>query len=155
MCLASSRQRFEQAAALESALIDLLRESAPDMQQGNTSSLHLRLVTQQLKDQGHSFALPELLRRILQSIAADGRDEGGGGGSLGVRGRDRETVQVTLQRDWDQLKRMAEIRRAAASHLLDHLLASLPPGSRGTDLLAETTLGQAADLGHVRHDNCK
>ena len=138
----ASRQRFEQAAALERALIDLLRESAPDMQQGDTSSLHLRLATQQLKDQGHSFALPELLRRILQSIAADGRDEGGGGGSLGVRGRDRETVQVTLQRDWSELERMAEVRRAAASLLLDHLLACLPPGSRGTDLLAETTLGQ-------------
>ena len=27
-------------------------------------------------------------------------------------------------------------------HLLEHLLASLPPGSRGTDLLAETTLGK-------------
>ena len=82
------------------------------------------------------------LRRILQSIAADGRDEGGGGGSLSVRGRDRETVLVTLQRDWDELERMAEFRRAAASRLLDHLLACLPQGSRGADLLAETTLGK-------------
>ena len=138
----ASRQRFEQAAALERALIDLLRETAPDMQVGDTSSLHLRLATQRLKDEGHKYALPEFLRRILQSIAADGRDEGGGGGSLGVRGRDRETVQVTLQRDWDALKRMAEFRRLAASHLLDHLLACLPQGSRGNDLLAETTLGK-------------
>ena len=138
----ASRQRFEQAAALERALIDLLRETAPDLQVGDTSSLHLRLATQRLKDEGHSFALPEFLRRILQSIAADGRDEGGGGGSLGLRGRDRESVQVTLQRDWDELKRMAEVRRAAASRLLGHLLSCLPPGSRGTDILAETTLGK-------------
>ena len=116
----ASRQRIEQAVALERALIDLLREMAPDMQRGETYLLHLRHTTQRLKDEGHSFALPELLRRILQSIAADGRDEGGGGGSIGVRGRDRETVQVTLQRDWDALKRMAEVRRTAASHLLDH-----------------------------------
>ena len=138
----ASRQRFEQAVALERALIDLLRETAPDLQVGDISSLHLRLATQRLKDEGHSFALPELLRRILQSIAADGRDEGGGGGSLGVRGRDRETVQVTLQRDWDALERMAEFRHAAASRLLGHLLSCLPSGSRGTDLLAETTLGK-------------
>ena len=137
----ASRLRFEQAEALERSLIDLLIETAPDMQRGDSSSLHLRLATQRLKDEGHSFALPEFLRRILQSIAADGRDEGGGGGSLGVRGRDRETVQVTLQRDWDELKRMAEVRRAAASRLLGHLISCLPPGSRGTDLLAETTLG--------------
>ena len=137
-----SLQRFEQAAAMERALIELLMEMEPDMQRGDTHLLHLRLATQRLKNEGHEYVLPEFLRRILQSIAADGRDEGGGGGSLGLRGRDRETVQVTLQRDWDALERMAEFRRAAASRLLGHLLACLPPGNRGTDLLAETTLGK-------------
>ena len=138
----SSLQRFQQSAALEVALIDLLRETALDMEVGDSSSLHLRLATQRLKNQGHEYALPVLLRRLVLSIAADGRGEGGGGGSLGVRGRDGETLQVTLQRDWDALERMAEFRRAAASRLLGHLLACLPPGNRGTDLLAETTLGK-------------
>ena len=138
----ASRQRFEQSAALELALIDLLRETAPDMEKGDSYTLHLRLATQRLKDQGHEYALPELLRRLLLSIAADGRGEGGSGGSLGVRGRDGENLQVTLLRDWDQLERMAEVRRAAASHLLGHLLSCLPQGIRGTDLLAETTLGK-------------
>ena len=138
----SSRERFKQAAALEEALIDLLRESAPDMEKGDAFPLNLRLAAQRLKDDGHAYPLPELLRRIVRSIAADGRGEGGGGGSLGVRGRDGETVHVTLQRDWQSLKKTAELRRAAAGRLLDHLLASLPPDSRGTDLLAETTLGK-------------
>ena len=40
--------------------------------------LHLRRTTQRLKDDGHKYALPELLRRIVRSIAADGRGEGGG-----------------------------------------------------------------------------
>ena len=137
-----SQERFKQAASLEEALIDLLREWAPDMEKGDTSPLHLRLATQRLKDDGHTHALPELLRRIIRSIAADGRGEGGGGGSLGVRGRDSETIHVMLQRDWESLKKTAELRRAAAGGLLDHLLKSLPPDSRGTDLLAETTLGK-------------
>ena len=34
--------------------------------------------------------------------------------------------------------------------LLDHLLGSLPPGSRGTDLLVETTLGKL--LNAIRSD---
>jgi hypothetical protein len=34
------------------------------------------------------------------------------------------------------------LRRTAAAHLLDHLLACLPAGARGADLLAETTLGR-------------
>ncbi len=138
----SSRRRFEQAAELERGLIDLLRETAPDMQKGEAFPLHLRLATQRLKDDGHAHALPELLRRIVRSIAADGRGDGGGGGSLGVRGRDAETVQVTLQREWAALEKTAELRRAAAGRLLDHLLACLPSGRRGTDLLAETTLGK-------------
>ena len=138
----ASRKRFEEAAALEQSLIALLREKAPDMERGDTSQLHLRLATQQLKDEGHAYALPEHLRRIVRSIAADGRGEGGGGGSLRVRGRDAETMQVTLQREWKALEKTAELRRTAATLLLDHLVACLPPGSQGTDLLAETTLSK-------------
>ena len=137
----ASRNRFKDAAALEQALIALLRETAPDMDKGETSMLHLRLATQRLKDDGHAYALPVRLARIVRGIAADGRGDGGLG-SLGVRGRDAETLHVTLQREWSALEKTAELRRAAAQRLLDHLLASLPLGSRGTDLLAETTLGK-------------
>ena len=137
----ASRRRLRQAEALEQGLIDLMREKAPDQAKGEMFPLHLRNVTQELRNDGHSHALPELVRGAVRSIAADGRGEGGGGGSLGLRGRDRETVQVTLQRDWRSLAKTAEMRRAAAGLLLDHLLSTLPQGVRGTDLLAETTMG--------------
>ena len=138
----SSRARFEEAEAIERALIDHLREAAPDMEDGDTHPLHLRHAAQRLKDDGHQTALPERLRRILRSIAADGRGEDGGRGSLGLRGVNRDVIQVTLQREWGALQKTAELRRAAARRLLDHLLGRLPPGNRGTDLLAETTLGE-------------
>ena len=138
----SSLRRFEQAAAMEAALIDLMREAAPDMERGGSSTLHLRLANQQLRDGGHSYALPERLRRIVRSIAADGRGEGGSGGSLSIRSRDADTMQVTLQREWRALVRTAELRRAAAKLVLEHLLSTIPRGTRGTDLLAETTLGK-------------
>ena len=136
-----SPQRFSDASALEQRLIDLLRETAPDMQKGNTSTLHLRQTTQLLKDDGYTHALPELVRRSVRSIAADGRGEGGEGGSLGVRGRDGETLRITLQRDWSQLREIAELRRAAAQRLLNHFISKVPRGTRGTDLLVETTMG--------------
>ena len=138
----ASRRRFRQAEALEQGLIDLMRERAPDQARGEMFPLHLRNATQELKDEGHSHALPELVRGVVRSIAADGRGEGGGGGSLGLRGRDRETVQVTLQRDWGPLAKTAEMRRTAAGLLLEHLLSTMPQGVRGTDLLAETTMGK-------------
>ena len=146
----SSLRRFEQAAAMEESLIDLMRETAPDMERGDTSMLHLRLATQQLKDDGHGYALPERLRRIVRSIAADGRGESGVGGSLAVRNRDADTLQVTLQREWRALVRTAELRRAAAQRMLEHLLSTIPRGTRGTDLLAETTLSKL--LAPIRRD---
>ncbi len=153
----SSEKRLKQAAQLEHALIKCLRETAPDMVRGDKSLLHLRLLNQQIRKQIEKqlreqrendieehlkHILPERLMRILRSLGADGRGEGGGVGSLRLHQVDAELVQVTLQREWSTLEKTAELRRAAATSLLAHLLASLPSGSRGLDLLAETTLGK-------------
>ena len=137
----NSQKRFDEAAELEIALIAQMREMAPDMGKGDASTLHLRVAAQTLRDAGVASPLPERLGRILRSIARDGRGEGGDTGSLGVRQRDAETVQVTLRREWSDLEELASRRRDGAKCLLNHLLACLPPRSQGVDLLAETTLG--------------
>jgi len=141
----SSQKRLEQAAELEAALLDELRQEAPDLAKGEGALLHLRVTTQRLKDAGHREALPEKLLRILRSLAGDGRNESGGIGSLRLRRVDAETVQVTLQREWNAIAKTAELRRAAGGRLLEHLLACLPQGMRGTDLLAQTTFGKLRD----------
>ena len=141
----ASELRFKQASDLEGAAIELLRETAPDMGVGDSTQLFLRGTTQRLKDDGYSYALPERVRRIINSVAADGRGDGGTGGSLSVRGRDSDSLQVTLRREWGALSRTAETRRAAASRILQHLLSTLPRGARGVDLLAETTMGKMLD----------
>ncbi len=146
----SSQKRLGEANNLEIALIEHLRNAAPDLGKGDASILHLRVAAQVLRDAGVADPLPERLWRILRSIAFDGRGEGGGGGSLRVRKSDAETVQVTIQREWSALEETASRRREGARRLLDHLLACLPPGSRGTDLLAETTLGKL--LGALQDD---
>ena len=138
----ASIKRLAEAAELESALIAHMREAAPDLGKGDSSWLHLRFASQELRDAGHNDPLPERLWRILRSIAWDGRGEDGAAGSLSLRKRDSESVRVTLQREWKALEETAELRRGAAKLLLDHLLACLPSGERGTDLLAETTLGK-------------
>lgn len=138
----SSRKRFERAASLEAALIGLLREQHPDLSRGESSVLHLRHANQHLKDSGHPGALPERLRQLLSSLAADGRDEADARGSLKLRRVDAESVAIELQREWSSLETTARRRRAAAERLLEHLLACLPPAARGIDQLAETTLGK-------------
>ncbi len=139
----SSRKRLAQADALETGLIAHMREDAPELGKGDTSSLHLRIAAQVLRDDGLADPLPERLWRIVRGIAYDGRGQDDGApGSLSVRKRDAETARVTLHREWRALDETASIRREAAGRLLEHLLGCLPPNSRGTDLLAETTLGE-------------
>ena len=106
----ASELRFKQASDLERATIELLQETAPDMGVGDSTQLFLRGTTQRLKDDGYSYALPERLRRIINSVAVDGRGDGGTGGSLSVRGRDSDSLQVTLRREWGALSRTAETR---------------------------------------------
>ena len=60
------------------------RAGARSGEKGEMFPLHLRNTTQELRDEGHPHALPELVRGIVRSIAADGRGEGGGGGKPGT-----------------------------------------------------------------------
>ena len=81
--------------------------------------------------------------RIIRSIGNDGRDEDDEApGSLSVRKRGPDQARITLHREWDALEEWARVRREGAELLLAHLLECLPPDARGTDLLAETTLGK-------------
>ncbi len=139
----SSRKRLEESSKLEEALIAHMREAAPDQGKGETSQLHLRIAAQTLRDQGESDPLPERLWRIIRGISYDGQaEDDGASGSISVRKLDAETATVTLHREWRALEETANTRREAAAVLLEHLLSCLPAGSRGTDLLAETTLGK-------------
>ena len=137
----SSKRRFQQAAAAEEELLSLMQEMAPDMGTGDKAPLNLRIASQRIKDAGHDHVRPEYMVRLLQGIAGDGRGQGTGGGSIKVEKLDADSVRVTLRREWHALLKIAQRRRAGASRLLDHLLSCLPKGRRGTDLLAETTLG--------------
>ncbi len=138
----SSSKRFEETQDLEAALIGYMREMEPDIKKGEKFTLLLRVTAQKLREQGLVNPLPQRLLSLLRSIAYDGRGEGGDAGSLGVRNRDGDTVVVTLRREWSALEETAKRRRVAANLLLEHLLACLPRGARGTDLMVDTTLGK-------------
>lgn len=136
-----SQQRLAQAAQLETALIALMREVAPDAEGAGDIPLHLAQTSQALRNQGHSAVRPDIVEKLLRSLGSDGRDQDGGKGNLRLRKASRNTLMVTLQRSWQALEQTASLRQQGAELLLAHLLGKLPKGSRGKDIQVETTMG--------------
>lgn len=147
----ASKQRFQVATALETALIAAMREASPDAEGGEAQPLHLAATCQALRDQGHLAVRPDLIEAHLRSFAQDGRDEDGGRGNIYLRKVNRNTCLVRLQRSWDMVSRTAEVRRRGAELLLQHLEGIVAKGTRGKDVRVETTIGkmQAAITGDV------
>ncbi len=137
----ASKKMFQEAAEIEEALISHMREQSPDLGRGDSSILHVRHTTQLLKDDGHNTAIPLKVKRLVRSIAADGRGEELARGSFSIREIDAESLDITLNWDWSAIEEMSQRRRNGASLILDHLLSTIPDGTRGSDLLASTTIG--------------
>ena len=138
----ASMPTLEALNRLESALLALLRESAPDA--GPGVLLYLSALAQRLKDEDKDFAdvLPQRISQLLETLRQDGRALPGGRGSLGLRRLDKQTYQVAVQREWAELEALSRLRRACAQVVLTAFLARLPHGVRGKDLEADLTLGQ-------------
>ncbi len=121
---------LDQICLLESAMLDALREEAPDAERGEIQILSLRRLNQRLIDQGLERSNPEILRNLLLSLAQDGRGPSGSRGGITFRYAGRDRYRVKLQRDWSSLQAAAELRRASARAVLEAILARVPPGTQ-------------------------
>ena len=139
-----SLQLLDQADRLEADLIRHLQERAPDQEVGQAEVLHLRALSQAMKDLQHPRALPELIARMLRSMSNDGaagddEERDAGRGSIRVRTRGQERVAIILNRSWRSVERAAELRRIAALAILQLMLSKAPRESSGADILIEVT----------------
>ena len=137
----ASQARFEGASRLEAELVSILREEAPDADDGGANPFNLAATSQTLRETGHTTVRPDIVEGLLRGMAQDGRDMEGGRGNLHVRKASRGSLFVRLQRSWSVVERTAEVRRLAAERLLSHLVGKVPKGIRGKDVPVETTLG--------------
>ncbi len=137
----ASSRRLDLAAALETELVRMLREAAPDANPSEALPLLLTETSQVLKGAGHGEVRPDLVEKLLRGMTMDGRDMDGGMGNLVLRKATRNSLTVRLQRTWSVVERVAELRHQAARTLLGHLLGRLQKGQRGKDIQVETTLG--------------
>jgi len=146
-----SEDRLDEVLQLEKALISQMREAAPDLGRGDSTSLHLRHASSSLRKQNLQNPLPDRLWRIIRRIRDDVPSHGDETvRSLTTRKLNSEMINIKLECNWEQLERNAQYRREGAKILLRHLIDRLPKGTRGKDLLAETTIGNL--LGAIKSD---
>ncbi len=147
----ASSERCRQLAAMESALLDLLPELAPDADDGEWQEINLRGLCQALKTRSGLELNPEQLLKLLHSLARSfGEDEKSRRAMFDVRVFRREILRIRLLRSWQNIREITEKRRGVAAVLLSTLLARLDDKLRGVDLRVECKLG---DLGSaLRHD---
>ncbi len=148
----SSRTLLERVIALGDAMLEVMREEAPDADSEGWQMLSLRRLNQRLLDQGFAEANPEVLRTLLLSLSRDGVGLAGARGSLDFAHVSRDCYRVRLQRDWQSLRETARRRNLTARVILEKICALVPPDSpAGKDLLVRFTSGDllAAIRGRV------
>jgi ATP-dependent DNA helicase RecQ len=144
----ASTERFKRLAELESALLALLPELAPDADDGEWQDINLRGLCQALKTRSGLELIPDQLLKLLHSLARSfGEEEKSRRAMFDVRVFRREILRIRLLRSWSNIREITEKRRAVAAVLLNSLLARLDNKLRGVDLRVECKLGElAADL---------
>src|SRR5262249_35380699 len=103
--------------------------------------LNLAETCQILREKGHAAVRPDIVERLLRSLARDGRDQDGGKGNVRIRKASRNTLMVTLQRSWNALEQTVSLRQRGAEILLGHLTEKIQKGTRGKDIKVETSMG--------------
>lgn len=133
-----SRLVLDKICRLEQCMLDALQEEAADADSNIWQILSLRRLNQRMLDQGESLSNPEVLRNLLVSLSQDGQGLAGSRGSIDMRYVGQNQYKVKLQRDWQSLRKTAELRRSVAKVILTAIFANIEKGETASgDLLVE------------------
>ncbi|HET8701857.1 MAG TPA: UvrD-helicase domain-containing protein, partial [Nitrococcus sp.] len=142
----ASTDRFAQLTALETVLLDMLPELAPDAAAGDWQTMNLRAVCQQVKVLTEVDCLPGDILALMRSLARPFGDRNTLQRALfDVRVVRREFLRVKLLRSWANIRQIATLRRLVAAVLLQTLLARLEPRLHGVDLRVACKLGELSE----------
>ena len=134
----ASTKLLEQICRLENALVQLMREQAPDASGDEWQILSLRHINQNLLDRGYRESNPEVLRLLLVSMSKDGLGLAGNKGSLVIRHASQDQYRIKLNRGWKVLSDTVQRRQTVAQIALHAILQKIPDMTQaGADLLVE------------------
>lgn len=118
----NAKERFRTLSALESELLNVMREEEPDTD--GWKSLSLRKLNQALLDRGRRCA-PETIRGLLHSLGMDGKGFADSTGSVDVRHHSKDVHRLKFNRSWEALLDLSSKRRRLAEITLDMMIAKI------------------------------
>ena len=141
----ASQDRLIHLCDMETALLALLPELAPDAGSGDWQDVNLRGLCQELKTRTGQEFIPEQLMQLLHSLARPfGEGEKSRRALFDVRLLRREILKLRLLREWPTIRDIAARRRAVSAVMLRTLLGRLDDKLRGVDLRVECKIGDMA-----------
>lgn len=145
----ASLQRLQNSLKLESALLKRLPELMPDAEQGGWQDLHLPVLTMELKALTEiEGLLPIHVLRLLRSLAQDHDADGHQRSTFELRQINRDYLKIRIKgrHPWTKIVSFGDVRRVLAGKFLEQMIAKLPAGLRGADLLIETSFGELLQI---------
>ncbi len=142
----SSAKRLEKSLARETTLLSVLSELEPDVDHEHWFNVNLADVKNHMQEQlQDENLLPLHIKQLLYSISQEMDGDSRRSSSMRVRDINRELLQIQFTKpsvSWATIRHISERRIEVARVLLQTLLALLPSGQKGKDLLVKTTFSQ-------------
>jgi ATP-dependent DNA helicase RecQ len=145
-----SQDRFRRVARLETTLLELLPELAPEAAMDEWQDMQLRELCQELRRRTEQELIPDDLLALLHTMSRAFGESQAQRALFDLRVVRRDTLKVRLRRTWQNIRDITDLRRAVAQTLLNDLLGRLPEGTKGVDLRVDCKLGDLAQA--VRAD---
>ena len=127
----SSPELLESFVRIENQMLELMKEMAPDafLSSDRADVIHLRLMSQRLKDMGFDQVTTHTVEHLLRTMAGDkGEDQGKSLKISGKQGMDRQLVYVKFS--WEEIGKRITLRHQGAWVCLKAIIRCLPPHLR-------------------------
>lgn len=141
--------RIEALRHLENALVDNLREAAPDADQEDWQILNIRRLCDTLRREAKVEFDPEKLTRLLKSFAEPFGDGAGQRGFFALRPAGQDSRYIKLLRSWQEIEvirqRRMQLAQALVSFFIGHrqgnnLLVTCKQGDLEVAIQSDTTI---------------
>lgn len=123
----NSPRQLESFLEIEKQMLDLMEGLSPDawMSPDTADVIHLRLMSQRLKDKGFDQVNTDIVGKILQAIANDkGENQGKSLKIAGRKGVEQQMIYVKFP--WQKIKKRMALRHNCSRLCLDTIISALP-----------------------------